>query len=82
MRDLFRETVFGRFVHFASGGSLFAHAEQRDPSLLQKYRVNKSSASSDTSVNAALGDREGVKTDPEKGSDVLLVDWVENDPEV
>jgi hypothetical protein len=78
MQDLVRETVFGRFVHLASRGKLFAPAEQRDPSKVQRYFLAKSGSSSGTSLNALEGD----KIDREKGSDYELIDWGENDSEV
>ena len=31
MRDLFRETVFGRAVHFISGGKLFRSSDEAAP---------------------------------------------------
>ena len=78
MQDLVRETIFGRLVHLVSGGKLFAPAEQRDPSRLQRYILTKSGSSSGTSVNAL----DGENIDREKGSDYELIDWIENDPEV
>ena len=82
MRDLIRETVFGRIVHLVSGGKLFASEEQRDPSRLQRYIVTKSGSSSGTSVLPATDVLEGEKVDQEKGTDYELIDWIENDPEV
>ena len=83
MQDLIRETVFGHIVHAASGGKLFAPPEQRDPSLLQKYMITKSSASaSGDSLNPFAETPASEKSDPEKGGDHQLVDWTENDSEV
>jgi hypothetical protein len=98
MNGLFRETVFGRIVHLASGGKLFRTEEQLDPSRLQRYMLTESASTSTESVRTAVevpalptGDAEknsssdtlrGDKVDPEKGSDYELIDWLENDSEV
>jgi hypothetical protein len=92
MRDLIRETVFGRLVHLLSRGKLFPPEEQRDPSRLQRYIVTKSASTSGTSIRANIdalesGDADPPKgdipnRDPEKGGDFQLVDWIPNDPEV
>ena len=87
MRDLIRETVFGRIVHSVSGGKLFLTEEQIDPSLAEKYKLVKTVGSSSSSLsedgeapNELPMDLE--KTDPEKGQDFQLVDWTENDQQV
>jgi hypothetical protein len=98
MNGLFRETVFGRIVHLASGGKLFQTEEQRDPSRLQRYMLAKSASTSDESIKTAIEvpalrtrDAEkdgssdtlcGDNVDAEKGSDYELIDWLENDSEV
>ncbi len=94
MKDLFRETVFGRSVRLLSGGKLFAYSEEIDPSALQKYLPIHSESSS-TSLNvegkqthqesgkaSGPGPEEStVLADNEKGVDRLLVDWSPNDPD-
>ena len=82
MRDLLRDSIFGRLAHLASNGKLFLHEEQRDPSRLQKYIVNKSESASETSVKPATDSSNGNTVELEKGTDVQLVGWIENDPEV
>ncbi len=80
MRDLIRETAFGRFVNFASRGQILPQTEQLDPSLLSKYREANPALTSRTSIE---GDA-NVTTETqglEKGKDVQLVDWEPNDPE-
>jgi hypothetical protein len=86
MQDLIRETVFGRLVHLASGGKFFPTPEQRDPSILQRYIVNKSASGSETSITAPEDatpdpDNEKKANNPEQGRDFELIDWLENDPE-
>lgn len=81
MDDLIRETVFGRLVHSVSGGRLFQTVEERDPSILEKYRKSRSATESEISVNSGANAVDGVKKDPEKGKDFQLVDWTENDRE-
>ena len=80
MYDLIRDSVFGRVVQFASGGKVFPPLEVRDPSRLQHYALTTSSSNS--SIAVAPNASEGSKGDPEKGKDIQLVDWDENDPEV
>lgn len=68
MKDLFRETVFGRLVRLASGGKLFAYDEELDPSTLQKYQPIDSESSS-TSFNVdgkQTHQKDGKASDPEK----------------
>ncbi|KAI9789149.1 MAG: hypothetical protein M1833_002766 [Piccolia ochrophora] len=81
MAGLVHDSVFGRLVHLASRGKIFPPAEQRDPSMLQRYAKPVSTSTSETSVGAARDVPEPKATDPEKGSDYQLVDWTENDPE-
>lgn len=81
MHQLFRETVFGRLVHLASGGKFFPSEEQSDPSRLQRYMKSNSASSSGTSIKST-DVPEGEKVNPEKGLDFELIDWIENDPEV
>ncbi|KAI9894694.1 MAG: hypothetical protein M1814_002050 [Vezdaea aestivalis] len=73
MKDLIRESAFGRLAYLLSGGRLFASDEELDPSLLQRYQP----ASTETSSTRSLSNN---PADTEKGSDHLLVDWAENDP--
>lgn len=73
MMDLFRETVFGRLVHLASGARLFRRDEELDPSSVLRYSVNHSESSS-------RSDLRDNQTDKEKGKDKTLVEWSENDP--
>ena len=63
MKDLFRETVFGRIVRLASGGKLFAYKEELEPAILQKYQPVDSESSSSTSLNI-----EGKQTDQKDGN--------------
>ncbi|MCJ1417425.1 hypothetical protein MMC32_003769 [Xylographa parallela] len=51
MKDLFRETVFGRLVRLASGGKLFAYDEELEPLILQKYQLTDSESSSAHNIN-------------------------------
>ena len=46
MKDLFRETIFGRLVRLASRQKLFAYDEELDPSILQQYQPVDSESSS------------------------------------
>lgn len=73
MKDLFRETVFGRLVHFASGGSFFSRDEELDPSSILRYSFDNSESSSRSDIKA-------TQTETEKGKDKSLVEWAENDP--
>lgn len=52
MKDLFRETVFGRLVRLASRGKLLAYDEESDPSILKRYQPVDSESSS---VSPSLG---------------------------
>lgn len=91
MKELFRETVFGRLVRLASGGKFFAYEEELDPSTLQKYLPSASESSSttppqderrDTNQEDDKGsgsEKSSAPTDQEKGADHLLVDWAPND---
>ena len=81
MRDLLRETIFGRLVHLASGGKLFQTVEQLDPSKLDRYRTTDSRSTSRNSIEGPADAVGGTKADPEKGKDFKLVDWTENDQE-
>lgn len=78
MKDLFRETAFGRLTYLVSGARLFASDEELDPSLSEKYSTDSSGSSRvfDDSSNCA----EESTDDPESGKDVQLIDWNENDP--
>ena len=89
MKDLFRETVFGRLIHLVSGGKLFNYDEELSPSTLQKYQP-KQSQSWSASTSLQVDDRENhqidgqeqpITTDREKGPDHLLVDWTIDDPQ-
>lgn len=73
MTDLFRETVFGRLLHLASGRRLFRRDEELDPSTILQYSLNQSESSSRSNVS-------GIETDAEKGKDKRLVEWSEDDP--
>ena len=73
MKDLFRETIFGRLVRLASGGRFFAYEENLDPSIIEKYAVSDSESSSRTNLD-------GSPMGLEKGKDNRLVEWNENDP--
>lgn len=49
--------------------------------MLQRYIMNKSATTSGSSLRT-LTDGQGLyKEDAEKGSDIEIIDWVENDPE-
>ena len=73
MKDLFRETMFGRLVHLASGGRFFRRDEELDPSTILQYSLDHSESSSRSNVD-------DIETDAEKGRDKRLVEWSENDP--
>lgn len=73
MKDLFRETVFGRLVHLASGGLLFKRDEELDPSTVSQYSLDHSESSSRSNFM-------DLQTEVEKGKDKRLVEWSENDP--
>ena len=81
MRDLMRETAFGRIVHFASRGQVFPSAEQLDPSKLDKYREANPALAQRTSIESDANVIDGTLS-LEKGKDVQLVDWEQNDREV
>ena len=72
MRDLFRETVFGRLVHLASEGRFFRRDEELDPSTILPYSLDPSESSSRSNINES-------QTDVEKGKDKRLVEWAEDD---
>ena len=90
MKDLFRETVFGRLVRLISRGKLFAYDEEQNPLTLNKYLAKDSEISS-TSTSLQAGGKEAPQNDDgsenptsidrEKGPDHLLVDWTPNDPQ-
>ena len=73
MKDLFRETVFGRLVHLASGRRFFRRDEELDPSTILRYTLDHSKPSSRSNI----GDPQSYV---EKGNDKRLVEWAENDP--
>ena len=63
MTDLVRDTLFGHFLRFVSGGRLLSYAEERDPSIYQKY-IN-----ADKSGNlAATGTTQPQSREPQDGS--------------
>ena len=89
MKDLFRETTFGRLVRLISRGKLFAYEEELNPLSLKKYQPNDSGTSS-TSTSLPVdgkhnppneGQETAIPLDQEKGSDHLLVDWTLDDPQ-
>ena len=89
MKDLFRETAFGRLVRLISRGKLFAYEEELNPLFLNKYQPNDSGTSS-TSTSLPVdskhtqpneGQQTPIRLDQEKGSDHLLVDWAPDDPQ-
>ena len=73
MKDLLRETAFGRIVRLVSGGRLFAYDEDLDPSTLDKFRPLDQDSNDSRERPIAI--------DQEKGADVNLVDWTTNDPQ-
>ncbi len=94
MKDLFRESVFGRSVRLLSGGKLFAYSEETDPSLLERYQLSHTKSSSTSlsldgkQTNQESGGDSGAElgkpttiAEQEKGVDHLLVDWSPNDPD-
>lgn len=89
MKDLFRESTFGRLVRLISRGKLFAYEEELNPLFLNKYQPNDSGTSS-TSTSLPIdskhtqpngGQEIPIRLDQEKGSDHLLVDWAPDDPQ-
>ena len=89
MKDLFRETAFGRLVRLISRGKLFAYEEESNPLFLNKYQPDDSGTSSTSTSLPVDGDhtqsterlQTPIRLDQEKGSDHLLVDWVPDDPQ-
>ena len=90
MKDLFRESAFGRLVRVVSRGKMFAYDEELNPLLLNKYQLNHSTGLSSTSTSLAVDGRQPqhkeseeklVPSDREKGPDHLLVDWALDDPQ-
>ena len=80
MRDLIRESAFGRILNLLSNSKALPHREQNNPAIVQQYMtisVTPSELSSREASDTALGDL----ADQEKGRDSQLVDWDENDPE-
>lgn len=73
MKDLFRETVFGRLVHLASGRRFFRRDEELDPSTILRY-------SPDNSESSSISNGKEIQADIERGKDKRLVEWAENDP--
>ena len=82
MSEFFRETIFGRLVHYASGRRAFSAADQRDLSKAQKYTTASSVSTPKTFENGDTNSPEVQMTDLENGQNFRLVDWEENDPEV
>lgn len=91
MKDLFRETVFGRIVRAVSGGKIFGYNEELDPANLEKYQpIEPDSSSTSLNLEGKKSGQDGVKVsspersiplDQEKGKDNLLVTWAPNDPQ-
>lgn len=90
MKDLFRESTFGRLLRVVSGGRIFGYDEELNPLFLQRYQANNVELVSSTSTSLAVAGRPShqddgqeklVPTDREKGPDNLLVDWAINDPQ-
>ena len=83
MKDLFRETTFGRLVRLASGNRLFTYDEEVYPSTLEQYLPNNSEKSSTSATLDVDGNQIQQKDDEaeEKGTDHLLVDFAPNDPQ-
>ena len=52
--DLFRETLFGRLVHSASGGGRFKRDEELDPSIMLLYTPGPSPSSSRSNFKESL----------------------------
>lgn len=84
MRDLFRETAYGRIIRLVSRGALFAYEEELDPSKIRKeYFPIESECSSRVfpETDGTPPEKDDSNTDSEKGSDSQLVDWAEHDPQ-
>jgi MFS transporter, DHA1 family, multidrug resistance protein len=81
MNDLFRETVFGRIVHLASGGKFFQQEEQRDPSRLQRHIITKPVSISVETLQDAAEPPAFLDSDSEKGSDEDTLPGDEVNPE-
>ncbi|KAL6716876.1 GTPase-activating protein [Lecanora helva] len=93
MKDLFRETVFGRIIRAISGGRIFGYDEELTALNLEKYQPIQAGSSSTSLTNAEKqnlqdgvkvenpGQENTVSIDQEKGKDHLLVTWSPNDPQ-
>jgi hypothetical protein len=82
MHGFFRETVFGRIVHYASGGRLFSMPEPRVILKTQKNIPTSLTSASGTVENTPADTPETQMADVEEANNFQLVDWEENDPEV
>ena len=62
MKDLFRETIFGRIVRAASGGKLFGYNEELCPANLQKYQlIEPNSSATSLTLEEKHVDQDSVK---------------------
>jgi MFS transporter, DHA1 family, multidrug resistance protein len=50
MTQLFRDSIFGQFLHLVSGGKLVPSEEQKNPSLWQRRVLDGKSAARDKEV--------------------------------
>lgn len=72
MRDTIQDSAFGHIIHAVSGGKFFAWDDK------QASITTATAASSTQTLPVATPTHTNEAT--EKGSDVELVDWLENDP--
>lgn len=70
MKSIFKDTIFGLAVNYLSRNRLFAHQDVYDEELRQHYinSCEKMDASNDDKL--------------EKGEEYILIDFLENDPDV
>ena len=65
MAELFRDTVVGKMLRLMSGGKLYPFAEERDPSIFQRY-IHHDKTQEMASYGRLLEDHE--KQNPEGGN--------------
>ncbi|GIK07614.1 hypothetical protein Aspvir_003280 [Aspergillus viridinutans] len=89
MTTLMRDSVAGHAIRLLTKGRFFKYAEEKDPSLWQRYDVFANTASVPAIPSSAWehhGHRfqglTGVRINPEHGEDANVIDWCDkNDSE-
>ena len=84
MEDLVRDTAFGHIVRLATRGKTLAYPEESDQALVERYL---NSSAKRLPVEKDELEKESPERSPsesyvEKGSDFLMIDWLDHDPQV